>query len=67
MQYVVTGGSLSDHVVGTAVATMYGWIPVWDTTAVPNGSYMLQSVATQTGGTTAMSPGIAVTVKNSTT
>ncbi len=64
VQFVVTGGSLSDHVVGTAVRTLYGWIALWDTTTVPNGSYTLQSKATETGGTTAMSPGITVTVSN---
>ena len=62
VQFVVTGGSLSDHVVGTAVLTLYGWIAQWNTTTVTNGTYTLQSVATETGGTTAMSPPISVTV-----
>jgi hypothetical protein len=64
VQFEVTGGSLSGHVVGTAGATIYGWIALWDTTTVPNGSYTLQSIATETGGTTATSPGITVTVNN---
>ncbi len=64
VQFEVTGGSLSGHVVGTAGATIYGWIALWDTNTVPNGSYTLQSVATETGGTTATSPGITVTVNN---
>jgi hypothetical protein len=51
-------------VVGTATATPYGWIATWNTTTVPNGNYTLQSVATDAGGTTAMSPGITVTVSN---
>ena len=59
VQFVVTGGSLSDKVVGTAVLTLYGWIAQWNTTTVTNGTYTLQSVATETGGTTAMSPGIS--------
>ena len=64
VQFEVTGGSLSGHVVGTAGATIYGWIALWDTTTVPNGSYTLQSVATETGGTTATSPGITINVTN---
>jgi hypothetical protein len=64
VQFEVTGGSLSNQVVGTATATIYGWIALWNTTSVPNGTYTLQSVATEVGGTTATSPGITVTVNN---
>jgi alpha-tubulin suppressor-like RCC1 family protein len=64
VQFEVTDGSLSGHVVGTAGATIYGWIALWDTNTVPNGSYTLQSVATETGGTTATSPGITINVTN---
>ena len=64
VQFVVSGGSLSDHVVGTATPTLYGWIAEWDTTTVPNGAYTLESVATETGGTTATSSPIHVTVDN---
>ena len=64
VQFVVTGGALSNQVVGTASATLYGWVALWDTTSVPNGSYTLDSVATEVGGTTATSTGITVTVNN---
>jgi hypothetical protein len=64
IQFEVTGGSLTDSVVGTGVLTPYGYIAEWDTTGVANGTYTLQSVATETGGTTATSPGITVTVQN---
>ena len=64
VQFEVTGGSLSNQVVGTATPTLYGWIATWDTTTVPNGSYTLNSVATETGGTIATSQGITVTVTN---
>ena len=64
VQFVVSGGSISDEVVGTAGPTLYGWIAEWNTTGVPNGTYMLQSVATEVGGTMATSPGITVTVAN---
>ena len=64
VSFVVSGGSLSNQVVGTAAPTLFGWIALWNTTAVPNGTYTLQSVATQTGGTTATSPGITVTIAN---
>jgi uncharacterized repeat protein (TIGR02543 family) len=62
--FIVSGGSLSNHVVGTAVATIYGWIALWNTTTVPDGTYTLQSLATDAAGDTAYSPAITITVEN---
>ena len=68
VQFELSGGSLSDQVVATATLTLYGWIAEWDTTAVPNGTYTLQSVATAAANAsnaiTVTSPGITVTVNN---
>ena len=50
VKFEVSGGSLSDQVVATASPTIYGWIGSWNTTAVPNGLYTLQSVATDDDG-----------------
>ena len=63
--FKLTGGALTDTVVGTATPTIYGWIASMDTTDVPPGTYTLQSVATDATGT-ATSPGITVTVAGST-
>lgn len=62
MQFVVSGRSISDEVVGTAGPTLHGWVAEWNTTGVAHGSYTLQSVATELGVTTATSPRITVTV-----
>jgi hypothetical protein len=64
VQFVATGGSLSNQVVGTATLTLFGWIALWNTAGVPNGTYTLDSVATEVGGTTATSPPVTVTVQN---
>ena len=64
VKFEVSGGSLSDQVVATASPTIYGWIGSWNTTAVPNGLYTLQSVATDDDGTTVTSAPITVTVDN---
>jgi hypothetical protein len=64
VQFVVSGGTLSNDVVGTATLTLNGWIAEWNTTAVPNGTYTLESVATEVGGTTATSSGVTVMVQN---
>ena len=65
VRFVLSGGSLPTRVVvGTAVGTLYGWVAQWNTTSVANGTYNLQSVATEAGGTTATSPKITVKVSN---
>jgi hypothetical protein len=61
----LSGGSLSKPVViGPAVGTLFGWIALWNTASVANGTYSLQSVVTEAGGATATSPKISVTVRN---
>jgi hypothetical protein len=64
IEFELSGGSLSHAVVATGVLTLYGYIAEWDTTKVANGTYTLQSLATERGGTTALSPGITVLVQN---
>jgi hypothetical protein len=64
VQFVLSGGSLSKVVVATAVPTLFGYLAQWDTTGVANGTYTLQSVATESEGPTATSAGITVTVAN---
>ena len=63
-KYELTGGTLNDAVIATATPTFYGWIAQWDTTSVPNGTYTLQSVASDTGGSTGTSSGVSITVNN---
>jgi hypothetical protein len=64
VQFELSNASVTDEVVGTASPSLYGWYVQWNSTAVATGTYTLQSVATETGGTTATSPGITVTVQN---
>ena len=54
----------SDQVISGSTPTYYGWIGGWNTTSVPNGSYVLQSVASYAGGVTGTSAGIIITVNN---
>jgi hypothetical protein len=64
VQYVISGNGYLDHVIATATPTLYGWFGGWNTTTVPNGVYVLQSVASAPGGITGTSPPIAVIVSN---
>ena len=61
---MLTGGSYNEAVIGTATATIYGYVLPWNTTSVPGGSYTLQSLVTDNLGNTAYSTGITVTVDN---
>ena len=50
----------------TATRTYYGWLCNWNTTTVPNGSYVLLSEAFNASGS-AFGPGVSITVENPTT
>jgi Bacterial Ig domain len=56
--------NLSDQLIGTARPTLYGCILIWNTTTVPNGTYTLQSVATDTVAETTPNAAISITVDN---
>jgi hypothetical protein len=64
VQYEITGGSLSHTIVGTGSASIYGWLASWNSTTVANGTYALQSVATDAEGLVTASAPITITVNN---
>ena len=37
--FQATGPSLHNAIIGTATPKSYGWVAVWDSTKVANGSY----------------------------
>ena len=49
----------------TATPSANGWFTEWDSRTVANGTYSLESIATSSGGKTSTSPGISITVNNS--
>jgi hypothetical protein len=63
VEYLLSGGSYSDQVIGTAKPTYYGWLFNWDSTTVPNGSYTLKTEAFNSTGS-AFSLGVSFTVTN---
>ena len=50
VSFTVTGGPDNDTVVSAGDPTIYGWLGEWNTSTLPNGSYTLESVATDTEG-----------------
>jgi hypothetical protein len=61
----ILGGSygFSGKMIGTATATLYGWLIDWNTTTVPDGTYALVSEAFNSAGRT-FSSGVGINVKN---
>lgn len=64
VQFALTGGSYSKTVIGTAQFTRVGYTLRWNTTGTPNGTYLLQSLATDETGKTNFSPAITIKVGN---
>ena len=64
VQFVLTGGTYSHTVIGTATISLYGYLYSWNTTTVPDGLYTLQSLATDEAGNTTYSAGITIRVDN---
>jgi len=65
VQFVLFGGSygFSGQAICKATLTLYGWLCDWNSTAVPDGSYVLVSGASGPTGST-FSSGVTITVKN---
>jgi hypothetical protein len=64
IQFVLTAGGYDKMVIGTATLTPVGAVLLWNTTKVPNGTYSLQSRATNSFGISAYSAAITITVDN---
>jgi hypothetical protein len=64
VEFHLTGGTLNNALIATAVPTYYGWLTGWNTTAVANGTYTLQSVAYYASGASGTSTGTTITVNN---
>ena len=62
--YELTGGTLTNQVIATGTPTIYGYLAEWNTTTVPNGTYILNTVASYAGGVSGLSPPVTVTVSN---
>jgi hypothetical protein len=64
IEFRVSGEGLDDSMVGDATPTFSGWICMWDTTTVPNGTYVVTSVARDLAGNVGRGRGVEVTVRN---
>ena len=62
--FSVAEGSQPEELLGRATRTPDGWVLRWNTTSVPNGTYVLRSEVYVSNGTHSYSPGIKVMVQN---
>ncbi|MHB1519484.1 MAG: hypothetical protein ACYCVN_12095 [Acidimicrobiales bacterium] len=66
LHYVLSGGTLAHpETIATATSTIDGWLAGWASYEVPNGTYSITSVATASGGKSATSAPVTITVDNS--
>ncbi len=66
--FELSGGpsDLSDQVIATGTPTFVGWLAQWESASVANGTYTLQSVATDADADTDTSTAVSLTVDNPT-
>ncbi len=64
VEFRVTGGGLTNLLVGVGSLGRYGWVALWNTTGVTDGTFSLQSVAYDGAGNSARSPALTVRVEN---
>jgi hypothetical protein len=63
--FELNGPATSNTVIAHATLTAYGWLASWNSaTSVPNGTFTLQSVATDVDETSSTSAPITITVDN---
>jgi uncharacterized protein YjbI with pentapeptide repeats len=65
VKFFLFGGSygFAAPVICTATPTIYGWLCAWNTTTVPNNSYVLVAEASNSSGNT-FSSGVSMNVRN---
>jgi Bacterial Ig domain len=68
VEFQLFGGVYSFYgpIICTATPTYYGWLCSWNTTTVPNGSYLLSSLAFNSAGSAYSLGGVNITVNNPT-
>jgi hypothetical protein len=64
LDFLIIGPDAKRITVGPAGFTEYGWLAVWNTNPVPNGSYAIQSVVYNSAGKPTRSASVSVTVNN---
>jgi uncharacterized protein YjbI with pentapeptide repeats len=62
--FELSGGAITNQVISGSTPTIYGYLGAWNSTSVPNGTYTLQSVATDVDGVSTTSAPVTISVNN---
>ncbi len=65
VEFQLSGGSLNDALIASGTSTVWGWLASWDPSSVPDGDYILQSVAFDANGNSSASPPVWFAVDHS--
>jgi hypothetical protein len=64
VEFRLTGGAVQNQLIGNATLSYFGWISIWNTATVPNGTYKLRSVAFDAAGNTQTSAPRTIKIAN---
>ena len=64
VEFRLTGGHLRQSLIGNVSSTPSGWLDMWNSAMVPDGTYTLQSKAYEATGASRYSRGVEVTIDN---
>jgi hypothetical protein len=64
VSFVLGAGSRPPSFLGDGRNTRYGWFLAWNSESIPNGAYVLRSVARDSDGQVVTSPGVKITIHN---
>jgi hypothetical protein len=64
VEFILTNQTGHTQVIADGHLTAGGWLALWNTTGVRNGTYTLQSIAYDEFGARSLSPSITITIRN---
>ncbi len=64
VKFEISGGSINDQVIGTGTGTLIGYLSAFNTAPFLNGTYTIQSVATDKQGLSSTSAPVTFTIEN---
>jgi hypothetical protein len=64
VEFRLSGNGLHSALICSGLLGLFGWYCNWNTSQIPNGKYLLQSVAYDTAGRSIRSKSISISVEN---
>lgn len=64
VEFLLTDESHHSTMIANGTSTLFGWLAIWNTASVANGTYSLQSIAYYASGASKLSTSVPIAVKN---